>query len=170
MNLIKKNNHDFLHQYQWIHPLQKIKLVQTTLQTSNNKLIKDQKIILNIQVFLNLFLIQKPKIKLAKKSNASFKVRSNMIIGTKNHLHQYRSLVFFIRFITCILPLINNTNSKCTINSINNNHFHILVSYGWKEILPLSIESNINPENLGGAHIQFLIKSPVPRLPFLYFK
>lgn len=111
MNLIKKNNHDFLHQYQWIHPLQKIKLVQTTLQTSNNKLIKDQKLILNIQVFLNLFLIQKPKIKLAKKSNASFKVRSNMIIGTKNHLHQYRSLLFFIRFITCILPLINNTNS-----------------------------------------------------------
>lgn len=117
--LVRQNNHDFLHQYQWIHPLQKIKILQATVQTSNNKLIKEQKNILPIQFFLNLFLAQKPKIKVAKKSNASFKIRPNMIIGTKNHLHNCKLSLFFVRFICSILPLIK-LDTNLTKNSLPN--------------------------------------------------
>jgi len=166
--LVRQNNHDFLHQYQWIHPLQKIKILQATVQTSNNKLIKEQKNILPIQFFLNLFLAQKPKIKVAKKSNASFKIRLNMFIGIKNHLHNCKLSLFFVRFICSILPLIK-LDTNLTKNSLPNNNFHLLISYGWKEILPYDIPLNISSHQLGGAHIQFLVQSPVPRLPFFYF-
>ena len=166
-NLIRKNNHDFIHQYQWIHPLQKIKIIQTTIQTSNNKIIKEQKMILPIQFFLNFFLAQKPKVKTARKSNASFKIRPNMILGTKNHLHNSKLHLFFSRFICSILPLIKQ-NSNITTNLLKNNNFHVLISYGWQEIIPYNIPINIPSHALGGAHVQFLIKSPVPRLPFFY--
>ena len=167
-NLIRKNNHDKIHEYHWVDSNKKLKIIQTTLQTSNNKVIKEQKYILPLQFYLNLFLNQKPKIKIAKHSNASFKIRPNMILGTKNHLHKTFLNQFYISFITSILPLIEK-KPKITCNFTKNEDYNILISYGWKEILPYNIPHTIPSYILGGAHIQFWMKSPVARLPFLHF-
>lgn len=164
--IIRKNNQDFLHQYQWISPLSKIKIVQSTVQTSDSRAIKRQKSILPLQFYLNLFLNQKPQIKIAKESDASFKIRPNMILGTKNHLHNSQLNEFFPYFICSILPTIKKY-PKITINPLLNNSYDILISYGWKEIVPYNIPHTVG--QLGGAHVQFLIKSPVPKLPFLFF-
>lgn len=166
--LIQKNNLDFLHIYSWLKPSEKIKIIQATVQTSNNNLHKNNLYLNDIQFYLTLFLLQKPYIKISKKSNASFKIRPNIPIGTKNHMHKYNLNIFYNRFITSILPYIKQ-KPKYTSNKINNYKYHLLVSYGWKQITPVNISYNINPYKLGGAHIQFLIKSPVNKLPFLYF-
>ena len=185
-NLNKKNNHDLLHQFQWIHPLQKTKLIQATVNTANNRLIKQPKLINPLYFCLTLFLNRKPKIKISKNSIAAFKVRPNIPLGTKNHLHKSSLTFFYNTFITSLLPVfntqkynnnyahasttrINPSSYESTTFARNTHHYIILLSYGWKDInnpIMNSGEYLLSYPFLDGAHVQWLIKSPVNYLPF----
>lgn len=186
--LNKKNNHDLLHQFQWIHPSQKTKLIQATVSTANNRLIKQPKLINPLYFCLTLFLNRKPKVKISKKSIAAFKVRPNIPLGTQNHLHQSSLTLFYTTFMTSLLPVFNtknnnhahaNTNgiapSPSASTSFAKNHktYVILLSYGWKDINNPILNSGeylLSYPFLDGAHVQWLFKSPVNYLPFYYFK
>jgi len=172
--LNKKNTHDSLHQFQWVHPLQKTKLVQTSVSTANNTLIKQPKLINPLYFFLTLFLSQKPKVKVSNKSIAAFKVRPNIPLGTQNHLHNTSLALFYTTFITALLPIFQNTKSNNITFAKNNKNYTVLLSYGWKDINnPITASCSeylLSYPFLGGAHIQWVFKSPVKHLPFYYFK
>jgi hypothetical protein len=166
--LSKKNNHDLLNQFHYIRPLQKTKLVQASFNTNNNKLINHNKFISPLYFFINSLLSRKPFVKVTKRSYAAFKIRPNMIIGTKNHLHNQYLVQFYYTFIS---TMINQFKPKFTSHK-NGKSYSILISFPSKDlknsIVTLNtLDSNFN--HLGGAHIQFYFVSPVPCVPFYYF-
>ena len=170
--LNKKNTHDSLHQFQWVHPLQKTKLIQSSITTANNRLIKQPKLINPLYLFLTLFLGQKPKINVSKRSIAAFKIRPNIPLGTKNHLHKSSLTLFYSTFVTTLLPVLNQSNSNVTFAK-NNKDYTILLSYGWKDMNNPIVSSGdylLTYPFLDGAHVQWTFKSPVNHLPFYYFK
>ena len=172
-NLNRKNTHDLLHQFQWTHPLQKTKLIQTNINTANNRLIKQPKLINPLYFFLTLFLARKPKVKISQKSIASFKVRPNIPLGTKNNLHNYHLNIFYTTFITSLLPIFENENSSKVTTAKNHKSYTILLSYGWNDINNPIVNSGdylLSYPFLDGAHIQWIIQSPVKNIPFYYFK
>lgn len=151
--LHKKNNHDLLNQYHYIRPLQKTKLVQASFNTTNNKLINNNKIINPLYFFINSLLSRKPQIKVTKKSYAAFKIRPNMNIGTKNHLHKQYLEQFYYTFIS---TMIHQFNPKFTCHK-NGKSYNILVSYPSKDLNNSIVTRNTIDYNfnfLGGAHIQ----------------
>lgn len=149
--LNRKNKHDILNQYHYVKSNQKVKLVQVNINTNNNKLIKQSKIINPLYFYLNSLIGQKSKIKLSKKSIAAFKVRPNMPIGTIHNLHNYILEQFYYIFITTI---INTTSINYSVAK-NNKSYNILISFPNYDLNNIILnKNNIIYNFLGGSNIQ----------------
>jgi hypothetical protein len=167
--LHKKNNHDLLNQFHYIRPLQKTKLVQASFNTSNNKIINHTSLQRPLYFFINSLLSRKPFVKVTKRSYAAFKIRPNMTIGTKNHLHNQYLEQFYLTFIS---TMIHKFKPKFTAHK-NGQSYTIFISFPSKDLKNSIVTRNTIDSNynlLGGAHIQFNFISPVPCLPFYYLQ
>jgi ribosomal protein L5 len=162
--LNKRNNKDIIHKFQWIHPLNKIKIKNINVNTTLNELTKKPKLIDRLFYSQYYWLNQKPKIKLSKKPIASFNLRQNIPIGTevtfRENKNKYSSInTLYIKLLYFIIPNMKNVN--ITLNG----KYNYIISYGLKDLNFLYEEL---PLNIGGCNIQIVIKSPVKYLPFYY--
>ena len=83
----KNRYNDLINKYHYLEPLEKPRVYEGSVNTTHNLLVSQPKYLTALYFsMLNIFL-QKPAIKQAKKSHASFKLRENMAIGTKTTLH-----------------------------------------------------------------------------------
>ena len=166
----KNRYNDLINKYHYLHPLEKPRVVEGSVNTTHNLLVSQPKYLTALYFsMLNIFL-QKPAIKQAKKSYASFKLRENMPIGTVTTFHGDMLRNFYNLTLLGVLPNINKLNSSSTYSKRN---YEVVsqVQFGiedWSKINDL-VGIKLGSFNLGGGNFRFIIKSNLnKRLPILY--
>ena len=163
--LNKKNNYDFIHQFQWINIHNKPKLNCLYIDNNNNSIIKKNNLIYPTYYFLLITFNQKPFIKSTKKSIASFNIRPNMNLGTfisinkNNYIWNY---IFYFINPNLIKNNNNNNNNRNILYQYKNNKYHININYGINQS-----DSNFNNIK-GGANLIYYFNSPIKYTPFYY--
>lgn len=169
--LNKKNNYDFIHQFQWIKASNKPILKALYVDNINNNIIGKNNLIYPTYYSLLLLFNQKPAIKTTKKSIASFNIRPNMNLGgfiTINKKSYFWPKLFYL--INPILPRYSNNKSI----QYSENKYNIHCNYGVENFIskissPQEKEKNsIQFNNIGGVNLIFYLTSPTKQVPFYY--
>jgi ribosomal protein L5 len=156
------SNHDCLCKFHYLHASEKVKLNQGSIDSTLNSLVINQKYISALYFSMMNIFLQKPFLKRAKKSHASFKLRANMIIGTKLNFHGDRLLEFKNKCLLFILPeetsMVHTRNKK---SKLLKSHIH----FGLKSLSKLTelFQINVPLIYLGGADIKLEIISRLNR-------
>lgn len=165
--LHKKNNYDFIHQFQWIKSNNNTSFNVLYIDCNNNKIINNKNIIYPTYYSFLLLFNQKPLIKKTNKSISSFNVRPNMNLGLFLSINN-KSLVWnnIFYFINSKLPLHYNNNNISS--NFKNNVYNIQINYGIENINDKVIAINHFNFINNGANFTFKFKSPVNFKPFFY--
>ncbi|MCB1783993.1 MAG: 50S ribosomal protein L5 [Alphaproteobacteria bacterium] len=94
--------------YGYANPHQRPRLDKIVINMGVGKATQDRKFMENAVNDLTLIAGQKPLVNKARKSNASFKIREGMAIGTKVTLRRERMYEFLDRLITIALPRVRD--------------------------------------------------------------
>lgn len=171
--LNKKNNYDFIHQFQWINAKNKPKLKRLYIDNINNDIISKNNLIYPTYYSLLLLFNQKPSIKTTKKSIASFNIRPNMNLGT--FISISKNSYFWNKLFYLILPNLPQYKNNITYQLNNKNKnicYNIHCNYGIDNFiykLTSPHENNLrNYNNLGGLNMIFYFTSPTLHKPFYY--
>jgi ribosomal protein L5 len=170
--LSKKNNYDFIHQFQWIKGCDKPKFKVLYYDTNNNDIVKQNNLIFATYYSLLLHFNQKPLIKTTKKSIASFGIRPNMNLGVCISINEnslFWNTCFY--YINSSLPLYKNNIAYNTLNSFSFSRlYNVQVNYGISNISSriMGISHYNASNNIGGGNFTFNFTSPVKFVPFFY--
>ena len=152
------SGHDSVCKFHYLHASEKVKLNQGSIDSTLNSLILNPKYLSGLYFSMMNIFLQKPFLKRAKKSYASFKLRSNMIIGTKLDFHGDRLIDFKNKCLLLILPEeVNMVHSRNKKSKIVKSHIHFGLDNLSKltELFQISVPSI----PLGGSNIKLELLS-----------
>ncbi len=156
------SSHDCLCKFHYLHASEKAKLNQGSIDSTLNSLVNNPKYISALYFSLMNIFLQKPYLKRAKKSYASFKLRVNSIIGAKIDFHGVGLEEFRKKCLLCIVPvktsMVHSRNKK---SNLVKSHIH----FGFKNLSKLVelFQVNVPSVSLGGGNIKFEIISSYNR-------
>lgn len=153
---------DIISKFQYLHPLEKPQVWEGSVNTTHNLLIKNNNYLTPLYFSMMSLFLQKPTVKVASKSHASFKLRQNMPIGTKTTFHGDMLEDFRKKSLFTILPNIELEKLKITKTSKkSDNLLKCQVLFGldnWQFLNEL-FEVKVPGIQLGGGNLQFKVKS-----------
>lgn len=165
--LNKKNNYDFIHQFQWISGSNKPRLKALYVDNINNNIVGKTNLIYPTYYSLLLLLNQKPFVKTTKDSIASFKIRPSMNLGgfvTINKNSCFWPKLFY---------LINPSLSRCNKSyQYSGKSYNIHCNYGVENLVSTMSapqeKNSVNFNKIGGLNLIFNFRSPTKQVPFYY--
>ena len=161
-----KEHNDTINKFHFIKHSKKVTLNKITFDTNLNSLVNNQKLISALYYAHFNLIGQRPQVKTAQNSIASFKIRPNMIIGThtttQNKSYLFKSLLNNLKL--SFLPSIHRQAQrdiapKIKINSLNQQECQITYPLtNLNYLYPFFYLNTINIP-LGGANISISSKS-----------
>ena len=106
----KNRYNDLINKYHYLEPLEKPRVYEGSVNTTHNLLVTQPKYLTALYFSMSNIFLQKPAIKKANKSYASFKLRENMAIGTVSTFHGDMLNNFYYLTLVGVLPNINKTS------------------------------------------------------------
>ena len=162
---IKNNSNkynDIISKFHYHHALEKPEVWEGSLNTTHNLLIKNGNYLSPLYFSMMSLFLQKPRVKVASKSHASFKLRENMSIGTKTTFHGDMLEDFLKKSLFTILPNIELENLKILKRTRKRDKFlksQVLFGLSNWQFLTELLEVKVPLIQLGGGNFQFHVKS-----------
>ena len=173
--LDKKNNYDFIHQFQWIKSDNKPSLKSVLIDTNNNEAVKRTSLIYSTYYSMLMLFNQRPYVKTTKNSIASFSVKPNMNLG--GQLSLSKDSVFVEMMFYYLNPSLSESSMQKHVGRnksyvYKDNKYKIQVGYGIDDLRTklFFIHHTSIEESIGGGNLTYRLESPVKFIPFYYLQ
>jgi large subunit ribosomal protein L5 len=165
----KNRYNDLINKYHYLEPLEKPRVYEGSVNTTHNLLVTQPKYLTALYFSMSNIFLQKPAIKKAKKSHASFKLRENMAIGTVSTFHGDMLNNFYYLTLVGVLPNINKLNTS-TSYSKRNYEMISQVQFGIEDLSKINelVGVKLGNYKLGGGNFRFKIKSNLNKKLFYF--